>query len=444
MILPVHGGAERRNQSGRRCDAGWRLLILAAMACIAIMLCSCSTTGLMLPDETELSDGLTLGEQLERAGLKKIMMTRPAVYYDGQEWAAEFLRMIEEAEHYIIVTVFLGSQCDENQAIVDALESKARSGIPVYLVYDGTGTFDMTESRFHLRPLSDLADSGVHLLEYHPFSMTRLVNLWHVIQREHRKFIVVDGSEIAVGGMNLNYISLGALDGGGQRDSMYRFRSADAGAALLRGFVDFWNSQSWDEISIGDFKAAVRTDEESLEGYLADQRDGHPIMARMFGTLINSAENQILSLPFLPYSDKNMLSVLGAAAQRGVDFKMIVPFDSRPMPRKATSWMLSALVKTGIEVRMENPGLEKRGLLHEKLMVIDGRYVCFGSSNFNYRSMNLSNEIMIVLEDEQFAAEAVEHYNLYLDDTYVIEQDEADSLRKLVYLPNFLFGFFGG
>lgn len=392
----------------------------------------------------ELDPSLTVGQKLEAEGFPLVHISRPEVYYDGARWAEKLEAMVSGAKEYIIYTVFLGSRCEQSERIIALLEEKARSGVPVYLVYDGSGSFDMTESRYHLRPLSDLADSGIHLLEYHPFSVKRLVNLWNFIQREHRKFLVVDGVEVAIGGMNLNYISLGPLDAGGQRDTMYAFRSAEMAALLVDEFIDYWNSQSWEAVGPALFPKKARGEGEDLPAYYANQYNDDLKMPRLFGILINSAKKSIDSLPFLPYSDKTMLGVLSDAVKRGVDFRMVVPFDPRPMPRKATTYMLGDLVRTGVEVRMENPTKEARGLLHEKLLVADARYVCFGSSNFNFRSMALSNEIMLVLDDPDFAAEVLDHYNSLVEDTYVITQEEADGLRKPSNLLNYLFGFFGG
>lgn len=417
---------------------------IVLLVCLAVFLAiSCSTTSAM-HGSLGVADDLSVTEKLDLAGFERVSISRPKVFYDGGQWLGELTSMIENAQDYIIMTVFLGSQCDENTFLLDLIRQKAESGIPVYLVYDGTGAFDMTESRFHLRPLSDLASSGIHLLEYHPFSFSRLVNLWNVIQREHRKFVVVDGNQIAIGGMNLNYISLGPLDEGGQRDSMYRFQSAELGAVLVRDFIDFWNNESWDEVSSSIFPIPLQQEAESITAWCANQYGNRMCMSELFGIMVNSAERSVLSLPFLPYSDKNMLQMLSEASASGIDVKMMIPFDSRPMPRKATSYMLSDIVKTGIEVRMEKPSDEPKALLHEKLLVIDERYICFGSSNFNYRSMNLSNEIMLVVEDEQFAAEVMDHLNKLMDDTYVLDQQQADSMRKLVDYPNFVFGFFGG
>lgn len=418
-----------------------RKLTLFLLFLSLALLVSCQTTWMKEPQtDTKLS----IGEQLNQVGFDEVSISYPNTYFDGQLWCESLIKMVEQAQDYIIYAVFLGSECDENQALIEAFRKKAEEGVDIYLVVDGTGCFDLTESRFHLRPLYDLRENGVHFLEYHPFSGTRLINLKNVLVRDHRKFLVIDGSTVALGGMNMNYISLNAVKDGGQRDSMYSFKSSDLAKVLVKEFVDFWNKESFEEVSIDDFKIKEKTEDENIKAWFCNQYNKSFDQARMIGILLNGAKQSIRLLPFLPYCDENMLSTMKSVKERGVDFKMIVPFDRREDQKNAMQYMLSDLVKTGIDIQMENITSEDVPLLHEKLVIIDSRYVGIGSTNFNYRSMNLSNEVMLVIESPQLAQEVNEHFNTLLDNTYKISQEEADAMRKLKNLPNFVFGFFGG
>ena len=86
----------------------------------------------------------------------------------------------------------------------------AERGVRVYFIMDGLSSFDMTESKNYMTPLYFLRRGGVHLTEYNPVTVTHLLNPATIIIRDHRKMLVVDGSVAAVGGMNMNYISLGS------------------------------------------------------------------------------------------------------------------------------------------------------------------------------------------------------------------------------------------
>lgn len=95
----------------------------------------------------------------------------------------------------------------------------------------------MTESKYHLRTLYGLREYGVHLLEYNPLTAKKLawgVNLYF---REHRKYFVSDGLHVAIGGMNLNYISTNSVENGGDRDSMYIFDSYSCAKLLTEALL---------------------------------------------------------------------------------------------------------------------------------------------------------------------------------------------------------------
>lgn len=412
------------------------LFITLALA----FLVSCQTSWMVDP---KTDARLSIGEQLAQAGFEEVSISYPTTYYDGQQWCEALTQMVENAQEYIIYTVFLGSECDENQVLIDALKKKAQEGVDVYLVVDGSSGFDMTQSRFHLRPLYDLRKCKVHLLEYKPFSVTRLINLKNIFSVEHRKFLVIDGNQVGLGGMNMNYISLSAKENGGQRDTMYSFKSSDLAKVLVKDFVDFWNKESFEEVSIDEFEIKEKTEEENIKAWFCNQYDKNFDQARMLGVLLNGAKESISCLPFLPMCDKNMLSVMKDAKDRGVDFKMIVSYSRSEDQKRGVQFMMPDLVRTGIDIMVENPTSEI-SLLHEKLFIIDNLYVGLGSTNFNFRSMNLSNELMLVLESPELAYEVNEHFNQYLENTYKMTQEEADEGKTLKGFPNYVLGLYGG
>jgi cardiolipin synthase len=286
-----------------------------------------------------LDDTLPLEEKLLSFNIPKVQVTYPTVYYDGLEWRDRLIELIEGAEDYLITSAFLASSSEELEGLYAALVRTAESGVRVYFVVDGTGPFDMTETRFHLIPLKFLRDSGVHLLEYSPMSAARLVSGINLLYRDHRKFLIIDGKHLAVGGMNLNYISIGASEEDLQRDSMYEFYSPSLAATMLDHFVPWWNEQSWETINREDFPVDWQA-ADGLKTYDAFYVDQHPKsdkLSLLFGSLLNEAEHEIKVLPFLPFMDKHMIEAFRRAQERGVDVTMIVPFDKRVGNRKESS-----------------------------------------------------------------------------------------------------------
>lgn len=424
---------------------------LPACVCTMIMLlvlAGCTTTKSMVSGAAA-DPKLTVEEKFEALGFPEMETSYPILYQNGPEWRDRLTELVEQAEDYVILVAFLASECDENQALYDAICRKAEEGVDVWLLIDGTSSFDMTESRYQMRTLGRLRDHGVKLFEYNPISIDRLVGTVNLLYREHRKIVVIDGMTAVIGGMNINYISMGDSTSAakGQRDMMFEVVSPELCSYLVDDFITVWNQLSWEEIpegSLAKVDSASRLIENPVTAWYADQSERNNTMPSLYGSLINSAEKSIALLPFLPYCDKFMLEALRNAVARGVEVTMIMPFDSRPGNRKASQYMVKDILETGVEVRRENESEEFLPLLHEKLMVVDDLYTVVGSCNFNYRSMNLSSEVVMVVKDEAFASQMTEHFDKLKDNTRPISAEEADSWRNVSSFISFLGGFYGG
>lgn len=422
-----------------------RTLPIALLLLAGALFFGCSSTSSMLSPDV-LDEQIPLEQKFAMFDIPNVKMTYPSVYYDGLAWRDRLIELVREADDYIIASAFLASSSESLQELYDLIAEKARQGVRVYLVVDGIGPFDMTETRFHLIPLNYLKDSGVHLLEFNPLSATRLISLFNLGLRDHRKFLIIDGETVAVGGMNMNYISIGAPDENLQRDSMYEFRSPSLINVMLDHFVPWWNEQSWDELSRADFSVNEQAadGQELIDAYYVDQHPNSHKASLFYGSLIAEAKHEIKLLPFLPFFDKNMIESFKRASDRGVNITMLVPFDKRIGNRKGIEYMTKDLMKMGINLRIEEDLDENQRLLHEKLMIVDDRYVAVGSSNFNFRSLNLSYETVLLIDSPELAAQVEQHFDELYEKTIPITEEMAEKWHTWDGYPRYVFGFFGG
>lgn len=451
--------------SGMSMKSRSSLCFLFIASLLAVLVVSCSTvsagsrtsvSGMM--NEVSQDPSLELGEKLDILGYERIEMTFPTVYNDGSQWKDRLVRMLEDTQDYFICTVFLGSECDLNQDVFDTMKAKAQAGVDVYVVIDSSSSLDMTESRYHMRTLYDLRDYGVHLLEYNRMSANRIPWVFNLFYREHRKFFVSDGVHVAVGGMNMNYISMSSIEDGGDRDAMYVFDSPSCAKKLTDDFVEFWNRYSWEEISsLGLDSGVLETDavadnaveggsnEEALiSGWIANQTNGGEI-APMYGAVMAQAKEEILMLPFLPTLDSDMYAAVEACTSNGVKFEMILRNDDRASLLNASKYATKDLLDAGVEVWMEDPSAYTNGsLLHEKLVIVDERYVICGSSNFNYRSLHISSEITLVIDSPELAMQLKEHYLEIQDYSNQVSYEQASKWHTLLRKLCFIINYFGG
>lgn len=391
-----------------------------------LLLAGCASTKPIASGRTA-DPSLPLEEKLAGIGIAKTPVTRPVIWYNGNEWRDRVTELVKGAKRYVLLTSFLASNNDDLAGLYAALVEKAEEGVPVYFLSDGSGLFDMTESRKKLVPLMYLNDTPVHYLETKPLSVARLPSTFDLMLRYHQKVIIIDGRVMAIGGMNFNYISIGAPVGRDlQRDTMYEFSSPDAIEAFTGWFIPWWNGQSWDRIPADAFLAdrTWKADEPQYDAWYVNEVPGTGTLPAAYGALISSAKESIEILPFLPALDENMMQALRQAIARGVKVSMVISYDKRTSDR----YMYLPLLEMGVDMRIEPPS--DKGLLHEKLMVVDDRYVMVGSGNFNYRSMALSYESCMIIDDPVTARTQHEHFDRLYDQAVYVSPEEAKQWRS--------------
>ena len=121
----------------------------------------------------------------------------------------------------------------------------------------------------------------------------------------------------------------------------------------------------------------------------------------IYATLLSAISNAeasvyITNAYFVP--DPQLLSVLKAAARRGVDVKLI-------LPSQTDSWLVfhagrryySRLLRAGVKI------YQRRGvILHSKTALIDGVWATVGSTNLDWRSFLHNQEVNAVILGPQF------------------------------------------
>lgn len=423
-------------------------LWLTVTACILFFTMGCVT---MEPSyRYEVGTVPAASEALEAWGLPQVMVNDPDTYYDGAAWSQHAVELIGQAQESIVAIVFLGSWSPQTAPIYQALIAKAQEGLPVYVIIDASSSFEYTASSLKMKSLQLLREHGVRFLEYNPLTVERMFMLPKLLLREHRKYLVVDGVTVALGGMNFNYASLKeSSHPEGQRDSMYVFQSPQLATLLLKGFVDFWNANSWEYLEL---ESLVRADslpmvpEGTMRAWVADQLAGGDEISSMFTALFDAAQEEVLLLPMMPFLSIEMRNSVRKAVERGVLVRMLLPYDMRDANREPVEYAALDLLDLGIELYREREPEDgvRIPLLHEKLMIVDNRYVVIGSANYNLRSMRLANELSLVVEGEVFALRLRARFDLLMQEAQLITREEALSWRNLETIPTYLYLYFGG
>jgi cardiolipin synthase len=189
--------------------------------------------------------------------------------------------------------------------------------------------------------------------------------------RNHKKLIVADGVAY-IGGINFSDHNFA------WHDLMLRIELPEAAAFLAEDFEATWESRPV-------FRQA------EFAGMTLLALDGRTNRTG-FGPLLAAIEAATERIEIVsPYLTFPFVEVLGAAARRGVRVELLTPLpNNKPMVRHYLSY---AAPRAGLEM------LLLPEMTHLKGMVIDGRRLVLGSTNFDFPSCFALEEYVALIDD---------------------------------------------
>lgn len=303
--------------------------------------------------------------------------------------------------------------------VVEALKRAAGRGVTVRAMADDLGSRALIRS--HHWP--DMEAAGVRLARALPIDNLLLQLLWQRIDlRNHRKIVVVDNWITYCGSQNAADAAFSPKPRFAPWvDVMVRFEGPVARQNQLL-FAGDWLGHVEDDLG-----AVLNAPLEAPEpGFPAQVIAAGPTlrisaMPEIFEALMYAAERHlVITTPyFVP--DEPLFSALCAAGRRGVDTRLIVP-------ERNDSWIVAAasrsyyadLLQAGVRI------FEYRdGLLHAKLLTLDGEVALLGSANIDRRSFQLNYENNILLYDTDLTAELRARQDEYLARSREVLLDEV-------------------
>jgi cardiolipin synthase len=337
----------------------------------------CRDDGWILPAPVYLADG-----------------TRIQLYKDGEALHAAY-EAIKAAQHRICLEVYIFRDDDTGRAFVELLCKKARDGVSVYVIYDSVGSFGSGEPFF-----DRMRAAGIRLGEFHPVKPWRCLHGWRPFNRDHRKLLVIDDSIAGLGGLNVGKEYAGSwvvrARKGDQpwRDNAIGIRGPRA-CDLMQVFA-----RTWRYIHQGGKCRHTEVIDDSLDrdfGILASvPTRKSPLIP--FRKMIRDAKESIyLTMSYFAPPDE-LIDDLCNAARRGVRVRLMLPgLSDIPLMVLAARAFYDTLLAAGVEVYER-----QHAVLHAKSMCVDSYTSVIGSTNLDYRSIELNLELSVILRDAEF------------------------------------------
>jgi cardiolipin synthase A/B len=307
------------------------------------------------------------------------------LYAYGRDLYDAMLAAIDAARESIYIESYIWKDDALGQAFQSHLAQKAAEGVEVYVIFDRFGNLVVP------RAFKSSFAPAIHVLEYSAFRRP-----WHLLDPrryalDHRKLLIVDGIIGFTGGYNL-----GALYATEWRDTHLRLRGP-AAAELAQTFLNFWNRFCPSNERIlqqyhRHFDARITVSQNEAWRMAFPIRD-------MYIAAIDGAEQFIFLTTAYFVPDHMLVDALKAAAQRGVDVRVLVPWVSNHV---LADWMAHSYFADCLQGGIRIFGY-RYTMLHAKTCTIDGEWSTVGTCNLDRLSLVGNYEINVAIYSPQFS-----------------------------------------
>jgi cardiolipin synthase len=315
------------------------------------------------------------------------------------------LRRIEEAilqaQRSIHLEYYIWQPDRTGGRLRDMLIERARAGVAVRFLYDQLGSMRLT--RKFLQPMRD---AGIQVRSFLPG--TSLRERWSLNLRSHRKIVVVDGRLGFTGGMNIGDEYLGRNPELGYWRDTHLQLVGPCVRSLQQVFAEDWYYAASEVLLQPELFPEPVDAGPHLAQVVHGGPDGddRPLHALFFAAINEARERITLATSYFVPTEP-LAAALESAGVRGVRVRLLVAGKSaHPLTIHAGRSYYDQLLDAGVEI------LEyKRGILHSKMLTVDGCWSFVGTPNFDARSLLLNFETGVALFNPEIARELESHFD---------------------------------
>jgi len=376
---------------------------LALSAAVMLGFVGCAGCAAHIPPIPEGAYEVTPPKDLDRAleeqvGTRFHAHNRVALSENGQVFD-DIAAAIAKAKVSVNIVTFIWRPGGPSDAVLAPLLERARAGVKCRVLVDALGS-----RHFEGRVRPRLEGAGCEVRVHRPREDD-------VLERNHRKIVVVDGVVGITGGFGI----WKSWEGHGLKKDEWRDSNAVVEGPVVRdlqrAFEASWVQAGGDPLPAADVPEPpgaggtpamfVASGAQDLDGGADRTR-----MERATVLLIRSATKRIWIANSYFVPSVEILSLLVAKAKAGVDVRVLAPGPVHDWTsiRAAQRDGYPELVAAGVKIFEYQPSM-----MHSKTMVVDDHLVMIGSTNLDPLSLRQMEEGSLVIEDAALAGELEKH-----------------------------------
>ena len=312
---------------------------------------------------------------------------------DGQR--ARLIADIDAARRFVHVFYYIWLDDGTGRAVAEALIRAARRGVRVRAGVDAIGSGALLKSTVWQAMRAAGIETMAALPIGNPLS-TVLVRRPDL--RNHRKITIIDGAICHCGSQNCADPAFSPKPRYAPWvDVMARLEGPVARQMDLL-FAQSWFEQGPIDLTPWDYRTDPVETGVTAQVVGTGPTTDKGVTAQLLARIVGEARREIMmTTPYFVPGDVVSEAIIGAA-MAGVDITLTVP-------HRNDSWFVGAasrayyprLLDAGVRIQ-EFEG----GLLHAKILTVDGELTFFGSTNLDFRSFDLNFENDIMVRDKEF------------------------------------------
>ncbi len=311
------------------------------------------------------------------------------------------LARIRAAQHTVDMMTFVYWRGEVARRFAEALADRARRGVRVRLLLDGFG------SRLIEKDLLQMMEqAGADVAWFRkPLWLSPLKQN----HRCHRKALVVDEQVAFTGGVGIAEEWCGdARNAREWRDTHVEVRGP-AVDGIAAAFAQNWAECHHELFDERDRFVDLGPQGESIVQVVRGSASfGWQDMQTLFRVVLESAEERVRIATAYFAPDEHFIDLLCRTARRGVEVEVLLPgpHTDKRVCQLAGQRFYDDLLSCGVRIWQYQPTM-----MHAKVLTIDRVASLIGSTNFNRRSLDHDEEVMLAVLDEAFTASLDSHFD---------------------------------